>query len=106
MYMAALVERIDRLNFYMVCVVAFNIVPYAICLILAKSMRPLMALCAAVLLLIVDVWLYNDIIAVPGFSLRTFVYSAVITMYAPLWKMALVLPAGWLVGLMIDKRLH
>lgn len=107
MHVAALVERIDRLNFYVVCVVVFNILPYAICLFFVRTVqRPLAPLCASVLLLIVDVWLFKDIIAYEGFTVPGFVYSAVITMYAPLWKMALVLPAGCIVGLMIDKRLQ
>ncbi len=107
MYVAALIERIDRLHPYTFWVVAFNIVPYLVCVFLVKAaQRPLAALCASVLLLIVDTWLFKDIIAFKGFSLDTFVYSAVVTMYAPLWKMAFVLPAGCIVGLMIDKRLH
>ena len=80
---------------------------YIVCLVLAGTVqRPLAPLCASILLLIVDIWLFKDIIAYEGFTVPGFVYSAVITMYAPLWKMALVLPAGCLAGLMIDKGLH
>ncbi len=107
MYVAALIERIDRLHPYMFWVVGFNILPYLVCLFLVRTVqRPLAPLCASILLLTVDLWLFKDIIAFKGFSLDTFVYSAVITMYAPLWKMALVVPAGCIVGLMIDKRLR
>ncbi len=107
MYVAALIERIDRLHPYTFWVMVFNILPYLVCLFLVRTaQRPLAALCASVLLLIVDTWLFKDIIAFKGFSLDTFVYSTVITMYAPLWKMALVVPAGCIVGLMIDKRLQ
>ncbi len=104
MYVAALVERFDRLHPYTFWVVVFNILPYLVCLFLVRIVqRPITALCASILLLVVDVWLYKGIIAFHGFSLDTFVYSAVITMYAPLWKMALVIPVGCLVGLMIHK---
>lgn len=104
MFIAALVQRIDRLSLYIVCALAFNIVPYLVCLILVRMQRPAMALCASVLLLIVDVWLYKDLVAFQGFSLHNFFYSAVVTMYAPLWKIALVVPAGCLLGLLIGKR--
>ncbi len=104
MYVAALVERFDRLHPYTFWVVVFNILPYLVCLFLVRIVqRPITALCASILLLVVDVWLYKGIIAFHGFSLDTFVYPAVITMYAPLWKMALVIPVGCLVGLMIHK---
>ncbi len=107
MYAAALIERIDRLHPYTFWVVVFNILPYLVCLVLVRTVqRPLAPLCASILLLIADTWLFKDIIAFKGFSVDTFVYSAVITMYAPLWKMALVLPAGCIVGLVIDRRLH
>ncbi len=107
MYVAALIERIDRLHPYTFWVVAFNVLPYIVCLFLVRTVqRPLAPLCASVLLLVTDTWLFKNIIAFKGFSLDTFVYSAVITMYAPLWKMALVLPVGCIVGLMIDKRLR
>lgn len=107
MYVAALVDRIDRLNFYLFCVVAFNMLPYAFCLMLLRTAkRPITALCSAILLLIVDLWLFKDIIAFEGFSVRKFAYSSIVTMYAPLWKMALVVPAGFLVGLAIHKRLR
>ncbi len=107
LYVAALIERIDRLNPYMFLVVAGNILPYLVCLFLVRTVqRPLAPLCATVLLLIADIWLYRGIIAYEGFTVPGFIYSAVITMYAPLWKMALVLPAGCVVGLMIDKKLR
>jgi hypothetical protein len=107
MYLVLLAERIDRLTVYLICAVAFNIVPYVICLIFARTVqRPLTTLCASVLLLIVDVWLFKDLIVFIGFSIPRFVYSTVVSMYAPLWKMALVLPAGCLVGLLIDMCLH
>ncbi len=104
-YLVGFAERIDRITLYLVCVVVFNAVPYAICLFLLRT-RPLMALCASVLLLIVDAELYKDIIIYKGFSIPNFVYSAVVSMYAPLWKIALVLPVGCLVGLMIGRILH
>ncbi len=105
-YLAALVERIDRLHPYVFWVVLFNIVPYLVCLFLVRIVqRPITALCASILLLIADVWLYRGIIAFHGFSIDTFVYSAITTMYAPLWKMAIVIPVGCLVGLMIHKIL-
>ncbi len=107
MYVAALIERIDRLHPYMFVVVACNILPYLVCLFLVRTVqRPLAPLCASILLLIADLWLFKDIIVYKGFSFDTFVYSLVITMRAPLWKMALVLPAGCIVGLLIDKRLR
>jgi hypothetical protein len=107
MYLVLLAQRIDRLTVYLVCAIAFNIAPYVICLILVRTVqRPLTALCASVLLLIVDMRLFRDIIVFKGFSIPRFVYSAVISMYAPLWKMALVLPAGCLVGLLIDRCLR
>ncbi len=106
MYVAALVERIDRLHPYVFWVLGFNILPYLVCLFLVRNVqRPLAPLCASVLLLIVDMWLYKGIIAFHGFSIDKFVYSAVISMYAPLWKMVIVIPVGCLVGLAIDKGL-
>ena len=107
MFIAALAERVDRLSYYAVFAVAFNIVPYVICLILVKKMNlPVTALCASALLLTVDVWLYKDIIDFEGITVRNLVYSAIILRFEPLLKLVLVLPAGCLAGFVIDKRLH
>ena len=107
MFIAALAERVDRLSFYLVCTVAFNIVPYIICLILVKTTnRPVMALCASMLLLIVDVWLYKDIIDYEGLTIHEFVYATIVTRYSPLLKIVFVVPVGCLIGFVIDNRLH
>jgi len=106
-FIAALAERIDRLSFFGVCAIAFNIVPYVICLILLKTThRPAMALCASTLLLIVDVWLYKDVIDYDSLTVQEFVYETIVARYSPLLKIVFVVPVGCLVGFVIDKRLH
>jgi hypothetical protein len=76
-----------------------GILPYAMCLVLLKYFRsPVPALCTALLLLTADLFLFRNFIvdsSGAGYNL--------ISIYTPVWKLALLVPLGCFIGRMIDN---
>ncbi|HTG80834.1 MAG TPA: hypothetical protein VL949_02760 [Geobacteraceae bacterium] len=84
---------------YGVIVPAMNVVPYLVCIVLARvTTKPVMALCSGLLVLMVDLSIFHDYL----FSTRTFRF-ALIEFYQIMFKTAVVVPLGCFVGSLIDK---
>jgi len=105
LYAVAVATRIDRLSWDMVTTVLLNFLPYGICLLLDRiKRRQVMAACAAILLLTVDLWLFREIIDGHSFSaIPVIFYDFVIPRITPLVKLIFILPCGWLAGLLVEK---
>ena len=86
-------------SFNVFIIPALNILPYVICLVILKmGKKSITALCAALAVLVTDIFLFNNFIFNPG----AMGYN-LLGIFTPVWKVALALPIGWIVGLMIDK---
>jgi hypothetical protein len=85
------------LTFNVVVTLFLSMLPYVMCLVLLScSNNPLMALCAGLLLLAVDLFLFRNFIfdsSGAGYNL--------ISIYTPVWKLALLVPLGCFIGRMI-----
>jgi hypothetical protein len=78
---------------------AMNLIPYLACMIvLLSSARPILPLCAATILLLFDLYLFSGYI----FSTKTYRYL-VIESYFIIFKTAVIVPIGCLIGYVIDK---
>jgi hypothetical protein len=85
------------LTFNVVVTLFLSMLPYVMCLVLLScSNNPLMALCAGLLLLAADLFLFRNFIfdsTGAGYNL--------ISIYTPVWKLALLVPLGCFIGRMI-----
>ncbi len=76
-----------------------NIIPYLICIILARSMkRPIMPLSAAIMVLLLDLFLFNEYL----FATKTYRFLLVET-YQMTLKTVVILPLGCFIGYVIDR---
>jgi len=81
---------------------AMNVIPYLLCMILARSStRPIMFLCASLLVLVTDVYLFWGYMA----SARTYRFQLV-EWFQIMFKTAVVVPLGCLMGYAIAKLLR
>ncbi len=86
-------------SIYFNIVPLMNIIPYLICIILARSMKkPLLPLSAGIMVLILDLFLFNEYL----FSTRTFRFLT-IEIFQITLKTAVVLPLGCFIGYVIDR---
>jgi hypothetical protein len=89
-------------SIYFVMVPAMNVIPYLVCIYLARSMKkPVMPLFAAILLLAMDLYLFQEYF----FSTTTYRYLFIETMQI-LMKTAVIVPMGCFVGFLIDKAMN
>jgi hypothetical protein len=84
---------------YNLIVPGLNAAPYLACLAFAiTTTRPAMPLCAALIVLLIDVYLFH------GYFLSTRTYRfAMIEVYQVIFKMVVILPIGCFIGFVIDK---
>lgn len=81
-------------SLYFLVIPLMNIIPYLICIVLIKAVsKPAMPLCAALLLLVYDLYLFKNYFI----STRTYRYQFVET-YLIMFKTAVILPIGCLIG--------
>jgi hypothetical protein len=89
-------------SLYFYIVPAMNVIPYLICIFLARSLRkPLMPLLAAILVLAVDLYLFQGYF----FSTKTYRFM-VVEMYQIILKTVVIIPVGCLIGFLIDKSMN
>jgi hypothetical protein len=89
-------------SIYFVIVPAMNVIPYLVCIYLARSMKkPVMPLLAAIMVLAMDLYLFQEYF----FSTTTYRYLFIETMQI-LMKTVVILPAGCFVGFLIDKLIN
>jgi len=89
-------------SIYFIIVPAMNVIPYLVCIYLARSMKkPVMPLCAAILVLAMDLYLFQEYF----FSTTTYRYLFIETMQI-LMKTVVIVPLGCFVGFLIDKALN
>ncbi len=78
---------------------SMNLIPYLLCVVLARtSEKPVMAFCAALLVLVLDLYLFHEYL----FAARMYRF-VLIEVYQTLFKIVVVLPVGCLAGFLIDK---
>ncbi|HLO26550.1 MAG TPA: hypothetical protein VK187_10575 [Geobacteraceae bacterium] len=86
-------------SLYLLVIPLMNIIPYLICVVLIKTVsKPAIPLCAALLLLVFDLYLFKNYF----FTTRTYRYQF-IEMYHILFKTAVILPIGCLIGNLLGK---
>ena len=87
---------------YFNIVPVMNIIPYLICIFLARSMKkPIMPLTAGIIVLVLDLFLFNEYL----FSTKTYRFL-LIEIYQIMLKTAVILPLGCFVGYVIDRFLQ
>lgn len=85
-------------SIYYLIVPAMNVIPYLACMILIRiSARPIILLCAGLVLISLDLYQFSEYF----FSTRTYRFL-VIESYIIILKTAVILPAGCLIGLLLD----
>ncbi|WP_041245454.1 hypothetical protein [Geotalea uraniireducens] len=86
-------------SFYFLIVPLMNMIPYLICIVLIKTVpKPTIPLCAGLLLLIFDLYLFESYL----FSTKTYRYQFV-EVYQIMFKAAVIVPIGCLIGNLLDK---
>ncbi len=81
---------------------ALHVVPYLICVSLVRlKKKPIMPLCAAILVLLTDLCMFQDYL----FSDQTFRYMFIETMQIVM-KTVIILPIGYFIGNMVDKLMN
>jgi len=89
-------------SIYFVIVPAMNVIPYLVCIYLARSMKkPVMPLLAAIMVLAMDLYLFQEYF----FSMTTYRYLFIETMQI-LMKTVVIVPAGCFAGFLIDKLMN
>lgn len=89
-------------SIYYYLIPAMNVIPYLVCLfITASSTRPAMPLCAALMVLSFDLYLFQDYF----FSERTYRFQ-IIESFQILLKIVIIVPVGCLVGYLADRLMH
>jgi hypothetical protein len=89
-------------SLYFHIVPAMNVIPYLVCIYLAWSMKkPVMPLLAAIMVLAMDLYLFQDYF----FSTTTYRYLF-IEMMQILMKTFIIVPFGCLIGYFIHKQLN
>lgn len=89
-------------SIYYYLVPAMNVIPYLICMgITASSTRAIMPLCAALMVLLLDLYLFQDYF----FSARTYRFQ-IIEIFQILLKIVIIVPAGCLVGYLVERLMH
>ncbi len=86
---------------YFYVVPAMNVIPYIVCFFLALiTKKPVMALVAAIMLLLMDIYLFQEYF----FSTRAYRFMF-IEMMQILIKTVVIVPLGCLVGFLIQKAM-
>jgi hypothetical protein len=86
-------------SLYYLIVPLMNVIPYLACVIIAWTItRPIMPLCASLIILLLDLYLFQGYLSFE----RTYRF-AVLEVYQILFKTIVILPCGCLIGFMIDK---
>ena len=86
-------------SFSFLIIPLMNLIPYLICIVLIKTVtKPTIPLCAGLLLLVFDLYLFNDYF----FSTKTYRYQ-LIEAYQIMFKTAVIVPIGCLIGNLLDK---
>jgi hypothetical protein len=81
---------------------ALHVVPYLICVSLVRlKKKPIMPLCAAILVLLTDLCMFQDYLI----SDQTFRYMFIETMQIVM-KTVIILPIGYFIGNMVDKFMN
>ena len=89
-------------SIYFVIVPAMNVIPYLVCIYLARSMKkPVMPLFAAIMVLAMDLYLFQEYF----FSTTTYRYLFIETMQI-LMKTVVIVPLGCFVGFLIDRLIN
>ncbi|HTP66578.1 MAG TPA: hypothetical protein VMJ66_14395 [Geobacteraceae bacterium] len=84
---------------YFNIVPVMNIIPYIICIFLARSMKkPIMPLSAAIMVLLLDLFLFNEYL----FATKSYRFLLV-EIYQIMLKTAVILPLGCFIGYLIDR---
>lgn len=88
-------------SFSSLIVPLMNMIPYLICIVLIKTVtKPTIPLCSALLLLMVDLYLFKDYF----FSTKTYRYQIFET-YLLIIKVAVIVPIGCLIGNVLGKAM-
>ncbi len=78
-----------------------NMIPYLICIVLLKAVtKPTIPLCAALLVLVFDLYLFKNYF----FSTRTYRYQFLET-YMLIIKVIVIVPLGCLIGNFLGKAM-
>jgi hypothetical protein len=89
-------------SIYFVIVPAMNVIPYLVCIYLARTMKkPVMPLLAAIMVLALDLYLFQEYF----FSTISYRYLFIETMQI-LMKTVVIVPLGCFVGFLIDKVIN
>lgn len=76
-----------------------NFIPYLLCLVLVKlAARPIIPLCAAIILLLIDLYLFRGYLLTSGTYRFDIIELAFIVL-----KLVVALPVGCLIGFLIAK---
>jgi hypothetical protein len=87
------------LSWFVVGLFVFASLPYVVGLgLLWRMARPLIPLCGMLVPLALDAWLYDAVFVHPRGST-----AAVGLVIAPIWKLAVGLPAGLAIGWLIER---
>jgi hypothetical protein len=85
-------------SIYDIVVPAMNVIPYLACMLLTRSsVRPAMPLCAGIIVLLLDVYLFHGYF----FSTKTNRFL-VVEICLIILKTVVIVPAGCLIGLFVD----
>ena len=89
-------------SIYFIIVPAMNVIPYLICVFLARTAKkPIKPLLATILVLVTDLYMFQDYF----FSTTTYRYLFIETMQI-LMKIVVILPIGYFAGFLIDKIIN
>jgi hypothetical protein len=89
-------------SLYDIIVPFMDAIPYLVCIIIARSIaKPIMPLCAGLILFMTDIYLFHDYLAAT--RIHRFV---VVEFYQTVFKTVVMVPAGCFIGFLIDKLMR
>jgi len=89
-------------SIYFIIVPAMNVIPYLICVFLARTAKkPIEPLLATILVLVTDFYIFQDYF----YSTTTYRYLFIETMQI-LMKIVVIMPIGYFAGFLIDKIIN
>lgn len=90
-------ESSEPLSTFSIGIFLWSLAPYMVILTLRKWLYG--ALCAVVLVFIVDLWIYLEVFVFPGSST-----ASLGLLFIPLWNLLLTIPLSFFIGSKIAKR--
>ncbi len=86
------------LNEFLIGLLLWSVIPYAVLLVLLRLKNETRALCATVAVLFVDISAYLAVFVFPQSST-----ASLALLWMPLWNLLLSIPAGIMIGSIIKK---